>query len=311
MIMEIGGYFGLEDYPNNEFYPNLIALNLARNALAYLIKTKSIKKLYIPAFICNSIYDICVREECEFEFYEIDKCFQPIFNKQLKEAEWLYVVNYYGQVTNVKLLREKYGHIILDNVQAFFQKPIEGIDTIYSCRKYFGVPDGAYLSTKAIASLPLDYSYDRMTHLLGRYEKTGSEFYDAFCDNEERLNNLELRQMSKLTHNLLGVINYAFVQEKREENFSFLADQLNVINRLSVVQPIGPFAYPLYLDNGQEIRKSLNEDGIYIPVLWPDMIADSEIAKELSENILPLPVDQRYSLDNMEFIVDSLKKHLR
>lgn len=40
--------------------------------------------------------------------------------------------------------------IILDNTQSFFQKPISGIDTIYSCRKYFGVPDGAYLSTNIL-----------------------------------------------------------------------------------------------------------------------------------------------------------------
>ena len=38
-------------------------------------------------------------------------------------------------------------NVIIDNVQAYFQRPIEGFDTLYSCRKYFGVPDGAVLYT--------------------------------------------------------------------------------------------------------------------------------------------------------------------
>ena len=29
----------------------------------------------------------------------------------------------------------------------FYAKPIHGNDTFYTCRKFFGVPDGAYLYT--------------------------------------------------------------------------------------------------------------------------------------------------------------------
>ena len=46
--MEIGGYFGLEASVGREYYPNLIALNSARNALVYLCKAKKIEKLYLP-----------------------------------------------------------------------------------------------------------------------------------------------------------------------------------------------------------------------------------------------------------------------
>lgn len=59
---------------------------------------------------------------------------------------------------------EKYSNLIVDNVQAFYTPPIKGLDTIYTCRKFFGVPDEAYLYTDCILteSIPYDKSYDRL-----------------------------------------------------------------------------------------------------------------------------------------------------
>lgn len=46
-------------------------------------------------------------------------------------------------------------HYIVDNCHSFYHKPNVGGNYIYSCRKFFGVPDGAYLITNAvIASQP-------------------------------------------------------------------------------------------------------------------------------------------------------------
>lgn len=44
-MKEIGGYFGLEELINNEYYKDLIPLNNGRNSLLYLLKAKNIKKL--------------------------------------------------------------------------------------------------------------------------------------------------------------------------------------------------------------------------------------------------------------------------
>ena len=56
---------------------------------------------------------------------------------------YLYIVNFYGQLSNQYI--ESLGcNIIVDNAQSYFQEPINGIDTLYTCRKFFGVPDGVY-----------------------------------------------------------------------------------------------------------------------------------------------------------------------
>ena len=186
-MKEIGGYFGLEQFVSNEYYKDLIPLNSGRNALLYLLKARNIKKLYIPYYLCNSVSDMCIRNGYKFEWYKIDTEFMPIFNKTLDEDECLYVVNYYGQLTNEKIfsLKQQFVQIILDSTQAFFQKPLDGIDTIYSCRKFFGVPDGAYLSTNKRLSeeLEIDIFRERMTHILGRYKGMASDYYNHFQNN--------------------------------------------------------------------------------------------------------------------------------
>ena len=304
--MEIGGYFGLENLIHKEYYPDLIALNTARNAVAYLIKTKRIKKLYIPSYLCDSIYKVCEREGCLYEFYEIDADFQPVFNQSLKDDEWLYIVNYFGQVANVKELKATYERIIIDNVQAFFEKPSEGIDTLYSCRKFFGVPDGSYLSSDLLINVEEDISFDRMTHILGRYEKTASEYYSTYTDNEEKYYDLPIKHMSKLTHNIMGAIDYEDVKKRRETNFHYLHNKLHELNGITVKETAGPFAYPFYVKDGMRIKKALAMKGIFIATLWPTAIPFGGLAKDYSENILPLPCDQRYTIEDMKIVVECL-----
>ena len=312
--MEIGGYFGLEPLISNEYYKDLIALNTARNALLYILKARKIQKLYIPYYLCDSVSEMCNREGYTYEFYHINSGFLPVFEKDLSDNEYLYIVNYYGQISNeqIKNLQAKYKRIIIDNVQSFFQIPIHGIDTIYSCRKFFGVPDGAYLSTDCLLEeeLPEDVSSGRLKHLLGRFETgSASTYYQDFKKNDESIKTLELRTMSKLTHNFLGAIDYDKVKKIREENYLFLHEQLKGTNRLNLTLPEGPYAYPFYCENGMELRRELAEQKIYVPTLWPNVLcSDDLIAKDYAENILPLPCDQRYQLFDLEEMINKVKK---
>ncbi|WP_300782631.1 hypothetical protein [uncultured Acetatifactor sp.] len=304
--MDIGGYLGLEEFMGKEYYPDLIALNTGRNALACLIHAKHIRKLYIPNYLCDSVFRVCEREECPYEFYEVGADFLPKFEKALGNGEWIYIVNYFGQILNERELKKKYDRIIFDNAQAFFQEPVEGISTIYSCRKFFGVPDGAYLAAEDVPELDVDISKHRMAHILGRYEGMASDYYKDFRDNDKSFSNLAPGFMSRLTHNILRAIDYKKVKERREENFLSLHGQLKGANRLNIQPPAGPYMYPFYMEKGLEVKKKLAAKRIYIPTLWPNAVEFGGVAKDYSENILPLPCDQRYSFLEMRTIVDAV-----
>ena len=116
--------------------------------------------------------------------------------------------------------------------------------------------------------------------------------------------------MSKLTDNLLHGIDYEFVKKRRTENFAYLHKQFEEENQLKLICPAGAFMYPLYLMNGVDIRKKLQEHKIFIPTLWPavfEICNEDELEYDMAKNILPIPIDQRYSISDMEYIVGMIR----
>lgn len=317
-MKEIGGYFQLEKLIDNEYYKNMERLNSGRNSLIYILKSKKIKKVYLPYYLCDSVSNKVIQEGYNVDYYNVDKEFNPIFNKNLGEDEYLYIVNFYGQINNEKLLEynQKYKRIIVDNTHAFYQNPILDIDTIYSCRKFFGVPDGAYLytNTKLNESLTIDNSKDRIKHLVGRLGGTASAFYKDFQKSDEEFETESLKKMSIFTQNILGAIDYNKVKESRNMNYNVLYESLKEINKLNLNLVDGAFSYPLLVENGEEIRKKLIDNKIYISMLWPNVpksVSEDSIEYIYSKNIIPIPCDQRYSSDDMNYIIDIVKGFIK
>ena len=304
----------METFRGNEYYTNAVKLNSGRHCLEYLLKARNIKKIYLPYFLCESVRKVCEKCGVEYEFYHIDNNFNPLLSDTPPDS-YVYIVNYYGQKSDADILafKKKYKDVIVDNAQAFFSRPVCGIDTLYTCRKYFGVPDGGYLYTDAVIkeNLKTDVSYQRMEFVLGRFELDASTFYAKASSNNKVFENEELKEMSRLTQNLLKGIDYDFVRSKRNENFVFLHKTFENVNKLNIFVPEGPFMYPLYVDNGMEIKKKLAEKKIYIPTLWPDVFDICEkgsMEYDFTENIVPLPVDQRYGIEDMKKVVEAIQK---
>ena len=311
MQKEIGGYFEFEKLINNEYYPGLVKLSSANASLLYAIDVKKIRKIYLPYYLCDSVQKTCKQAKVEVEYYNIDKSFLPLFNKQLVDGEYLYIVNYYGFLSNGEIHEYKIKYknqIIIDNVQAFFQKPVEGVITLYSCRKYFGVPDGAYLSIDKKLDKELEYesALNKTTHLIGRLEKNASDYYQAYLDNESRFYSVETRKMSKLSENIMGAIDYEFVIEQRNDNFNYLNQNLSEINllRLDKYSVKAPFCFPLLVENGVELRKKLISSDVYIPTLWPNIDENQSFECGLTKNLLQIPCDQRYSVNDLDVIIN-------
>ena len=310
-MKEIGGYIELDTYTGKMLHSDGIKLNCGRNALAYIIKAKGIKKIHMPKFMCDSCDKVLFDNQVNVEYYSIGLDFKPL----IKEWDgWLYVVNFYGQLSN-DYLTSLGDRIVVDNAQAYFQEPIPGIDTLYTCRKFFGVADGAILYTdKFIEVEDQDESFNRMNFLLGRYERTAGEFYREYVDNNHFFKNEPIKRMSKLTENLLHGINYEMVREKRTQNFAYLHGKLHSLNKLNLSVPEGAFMYPLYIGNGTEVRKQLQAKKIFIPTLWPAVLnrcKENELEYYMAKNILPIPVDQRYDIKDMDYLLEEVYKCLK
>jgi dTDP-4-amino-4,6-dideoxygalactose transaminase len=146
-----------------------------------------------------------------------------------------------------------------------------------------------------------------MTFLLGRYERTASEFYADYSANNKFFKNEPIKKMSKLTKNLLHAIDYRDVEQKRKENFEYLNKKLGNKNLLTL-KP-AEFMYPFMIKNGAELKKRLQAEKIYIPTLWPtvfELTGKEDMEYKMAENILPLPIDQRYTIDDMEYMCSKI-----
>lgn len=310
-MKEYGGYIELETFQGEILHEGAIALNCGRGALEYLCEAKKIQKLYLPYFLCSSVPNLCERIGIAYSYYHIDRDFKPIFQQKLDEDEWLYVVNFYGQLDNGYLhsLKETYNRIIVDNAQSYFQPPVEGMDTLYTCRKYFGVADGAFLytDTRLDREIPRDESFNRMHFLLGRYERSANEFYGEYVANNKLFATEPVKKMSRLTENLLHGIDYDTVAQIRQENFDYLDAALKNINELKLKSVYGAFMYPLLIKDGAAIRKTLQKEKIYIPTLWPNVMEECEsnsLEYRYAADILPIPIDQRYDKEDMKYLVE-------
>ena len=309
---EIGGYFELERFYGPMLHQEAVALSCGRACIEYLFKQKNIKKAALPIFCCDVVAESCRTAGAELRFYNIGRDFKPLI-EELQEDEWLYVVNFYGQLSNeyLKSLKEKFPRLIVDNAQAYFAPPVPGTDTIYTCRKFLGVPDGGFLYTDCPEFKPRrDQSFSRMNFLLGRFERTAGEFYAEASENNDYFSGKPIKSMSALTENLLRAIDYDMVKKRREDNFLYLRSALEDINLLNIHTVDGPYAYPLMLNNASQLRRELIDNKIFVPTLWPNVLQDApkgSLEYELAANILPLPCDQRYGREDMDRIISFFK----
>ena len=308
MQKEYGGYLPLELQHGNEYYKgeNVISLNCARYAIVYAIQDAEYKKIYIPHYMCESIQQTLFRERIAYETYHIDEQFFPL-NVKLQKGECILYPNYFGIFSecHIRKIVSQFKNVILDNTQAFFSKPFMEVYNVYSCRKFFGVTDGAYLIKAGIKQRELqrDESAGRASHLLISMEQGTNAAYAQSLISENQISQSPMCEMSRLTHYILDGIDYQQVVQKRQRNYDSIVAWLQKKGFLNVKRPSEcvPMIYPLYCSN-VNARKILLENHVYVPQWWKYLLNSAETSRferKLSVGVLPLPIDQRYDEKDM------------
>lgn len=319
-MKEIGGYFEFQPTSDNRYYhKDAIHLNSGRNALRYILLVQNIKKLYIPFYICNSVIEVLEYENIEYDFYHINTNFEIIDNISLYAKEKILYVNYFGLKDSYIYddLFQQYSssELILDKTQAYYSYRRDHTDTFYSPRKFFGVADGGLLYTdfKLDQNIDRDVSAERMIHLFGRCDLNASAYYPAYKVVEESLCNQPIKSMSKLSSALLDSQDDIQIRNIRERNFLYLHTFLAKFNEfyINVNKLNGPMVYPFVL-NDSKLRTILIQNKIYVATYWIevlDKVSNESVEASIVNNLLPLPIDQRYDLTDMQNIVSIIKEY--
>ncbi len=317
-MREIGGYFQLEFKKGNSFHPNAIALNTARNCFEYILRAKSIKKVLIPHYTCDVMLEPIKKLGVDFEFYNIDSNLEPILSTDNPKTIPVLYTNYFGvKQAFIEKVSVETENLIIDNSQGFYYPKAGNKDTFYSARKFFGVPDGSYLFTHKYLpaeEIDVDTSYQRISHLIKRIELGSNVAYKDFLENDFTLYNQPMKHMSKFTQTVLASIDYDLSKMTRERNFLYLHNLLATKNEFNINLDAlsGPMCYP-FLFKKSGLRAALLENKIYVPFLWKNVFVTTrkgDFERYLADYMFCLPVDQRYDIDDLKYILSVLNRFL-
>lgn len=318
-MKSIGGYFEMELRESDlSKVPPGELVNSGRHALEYIIRAlkNKVKRIWLPYYTCDVVLEPIRRYDIIPQFYHIDESLEIADNIELRENDYLIVNNYFG-------IKDKYIHkmasiygnkLIVDNAQAFYCSPILGTNSIYSPRKFFGLPDGGIASCTAELDDKLSEgsSFDRCSHLLKRIDLGAESGYNDFKSNSRQLKDEPLTNMSNLTKRLLGSIDFEWVKIKRRSNFEKLHSALVSSNLLTIPKIDSyacPMVYPFLTNDATDLRQRLIDNKIFVATYWPNVRNErnpDSLEYHIANNILPLPIDQRYSVKDMKRIIENI-----
>lgn len=311
----MGGSFGAElplynNFPYTES-SGCALLSSGRAALECLLNNMPRpRRVLIPRFICDTVTEPLLRMGLTIVRYEVTEQLEPCPPTDVDSGDLLLLVNYFGlkgEAVQAAALRHP-GPVIVDATTALYTPPLPGIPTFYSPRKFGGLCDGGVACAPFPLQLPAeqDCSTTRMLGMLQRTEFGLSHAAAAIQQAEDSLS-APAKRMSPLTRKLLQSIDWQLAAHKRLQNYSTLHAALAPINRLQLpAQPaFATMCYPLVCGI-PGLRDELIDAGVALPLYWPEVIATTsadETENLLARTLLPLPIDQRYTESDMNWLI--------
>ncbi len=322
---------------------NSILLDSGRSCIKYLLESildRKVNKVLLPSFLCNSIVNAIASTGIDIEFYNVNSDLiidiEDMNSKLKTNNDIIYFINYFGfyqpNYVYEYLMKLKYTNLIIEDcTHTLFSRNCEYNDRyighfqIASIRKWFGIPDGAVLFSKSIninineniiKSGNNDFAIKKFVGQLlkGNYIKEGN------CNKQDFMNIIkdalltnEINSISDVAKIILLGKDYENLKIKRKLNYNYLYKELS---NKEFIKPIFnyideancPLGFPIKVKNNRdEFRNYLASNNIYCPVHWNSykhIEGHYNESEELANMILTIPCDQRYSKEDMKYIVD-------
>lgn len=283
-------------------------------------------KILLPAYLCSSITRTIIDSNFLYKFYSINNDLYPdvfdIVNKSETKTAIL-LINYFGLLDLTFYIAELYKKlpqavIIIDDVHNYYGIPdtLQADFYFTSLRKWFPVPDGAIVKTRRKG---LNYynednnfaAYKYAGNLLKNYIEN---IPDSIClelieKGEEILNTNYNCSCSSITYNLMQSINHKKIKTIRLRNASFLHKELSLLNVTHFYNSRNILLFlPIIVEDRNKVRKHFFDNNIFTPIHWPIENNQLNGESDFYRTELSLICDQRYSLLDMERILEVLRK---
>lgn len=333
----IGGEYELSSVPEKgmptEKYYKYASGRAALYQILMSIKLTTFK-VWLPDWLCESMIDAVRKTGIAYSFYRLGNDLRMDVegfveeNKPVSENDVIVLVNYFGLVDveqTIQQLRDRkvFSVIIEDDVQALFSflddKPHAADYRFTSLRKSIAAPDGGLVWTKHPMPLVSKENTFAPMKLKGALIKGNSKEGDpdeaylrCFEEGEELIEENYESMMSPESQGIFADTNIEEVAQCRRRNAQYLVDELQIIG-IEPLLPLNndcvPLFVPIAINDRDDLRRTLRRHAIFCPVHWPlrEDMKQLETGAFMAEHELSLVIDQRYTLEDMQCMMDVIK----
>ena len=319
-------------------FSHLYYFDSGRSAIKHISKhLKPNDEILMPEYICESV--LCCFNKANIKFYRINEDFSinisDLKSKITKRTAILYVLHYFGALQpqcvldEIKSVSIKNNLVIIEDTthSLFSAKKTIGDYLVCSIRKWVPIPNGGvlyYSENKMNIEKPL---YNRNNDNSRLYAMTLKELYlNGVINNKsvyrkifaECENNLDSQKTimlaSELSEFLLDCFDINELIYARIQNYSFLKDLLKkqgFNTALEIDSYCTPLCFVIRSKKRDTIKTYLSDNNIYCATHWPfdgDSPVQRPNAIKNSQELLSIPVDQRYNCEHMKYVAEVLLK---
>jgi dTDP-4-amino-4,6-dideoxygalactose transaminase len=298
----------------------------------------------LPIYTCASVIRPFLNKGYAVEFFDIEADLSVSWNK-LEEQILLYNPDvllfhaYFGFDTHqaigehIAFLRKSGVAVIEDLTHSLFSgfKKSDADFHVASVRKWLPIPDGGLVfSAASPLQAPTLCTHEALveTNLKAFQEKyrytqsldpeAKNKYLKLFSQADQMLaSDSNFYRMSDPALRIIQNTDYLQMKRSRRENYDFLLSNIKGIDFIKPVfnelpNDVVPLFFPVFVEaDRRELRNHMTANEMYLPVHWP---VPKRIEGQLTPNaetiysrILSIPIDQRYTTEDMSRLADLLK----
>lgn len=320
---------------------NAIYFDSGRSALKHLVSRIGKKsKVLLPEFICESVSN-CFDEDL-IDFYRINSDFtvdiDDLEKRAAEGADVIFLMHYFGTVQPAEIIEridntaKRNGCIIIEDVthSIFSKKRTIGDYQICSLRKWMPIPSGGvlYSCNNDTSEVFENIEYKKDTNNDRAYGMILKDLFlndgfdcntyyrKIFSECEKRLDDSkEITLMSDFTRFALSCFDIDVLRNTRVENYRYLEkalEKIGILPEINLDDGNCPLVLPIRAVNRDSLRSYLIENKVYCAVHWPfDGLLEAKrpFAKNCADSLISLPIDQRYSKDEIGYMISKIRDY--
>lgn len=303
-------------------------------SILHHLKEQGLTRFLLPGYLCDSILQPFRALGLAYQFYHIGldlRGDRSDFAGKIASVDVVYILDYFGGVDSYRWLEpflkgKQVIHDVTHSLLNLQRSDLTG-DRIYlaSLRKWLGISDGAvvyhhpggeegryHVEESSFVQMKLRGMEGKALYL----RQGGAKEYLVDLQHAEEQLDRDSRPgpISKLARDTYERADWSAIRAAREQNCAVLHRSLSGLPGL---QPVldweagqTPMGFVIASPWRDALRQYLTAHRIYCPIHWPLPVErkDDEGAKRLFASLLTIPCDQRYTPDDMQQVVNIIRK---